>query len=161
MRSINNVLSSASIHLSVPQSWPTTGLKPDGGTECAGIFRSQAAFDVDNALEVSFRCQHSPWVVPIRFCVISKRPASRDPPAPRYFNYNWLGLKFQLVYRADLRKRRKSHGTRYTLRPPSRHDDCKAFPTTSSDVFRCISAADPSGALDVILNSDRHVFYLI
>jgi hypothetical protein len=65
------------------------------------------------------------------------------------------------MYRADLRKRRKSHETQYNLRPPNRHDDCKAIPTTRSDVFRCISADDPSGALDVILNSDRHVFYLI
>ena len=104
------------------QSWPMTGLKPDGGPECTGLFRSCVAFDVDNWPEVSFQCQHPPCVVPHRFCSISRRPASRDSPVPRYFNYSWLGLKFQLVYRADLRKSRKSHGTRYTLQPPSRHD---------------------------------------
>jgi hypothetical protein len=35
------------------QSWPMTGLKPDGGPECTGIFRSRAAFDVDGRTEHS------------------------------------------------------------------------------------------------------------
>jgi hypothetical protein len=104
------------------QSWPTTRLKPDGGAECTGIFRSCTEFEVDNATEVSFQCRHPPWVVPIRSCEIRQRPASRDTPAPQYFNYSWVGLKFQLVYCADLHKRRKSHGTQYTLQPPSLYD---------------------------------------
>jgi hypothetical protein len=37
----------------------------------------------------------------------------------------------------------------------------QAATTTHSGVFRFISADDHSGASDVILKSDRHIFYLI
>jgi CxC4 like cysteine cluster associated with KDZ transposases len=37
------------------QSWPMTGLKPDGGPECTGIFRSCPAFDVDADRSIPFR----------------------------------------------------------------------------------------------------------
>jgi hypothetical protein len=39
--------------VSSKQSWPMTGLKPDGGPEYTGIFRSRPAFEVDGGSEHS------------------------------------------------------------------------------------------------------------
>jgi hypothetical protein len=120
--------------------------------ECTGIFRSCTAFDVGGFFPVS--------TSPLR----GSDPLLHDFEATGINRSSGTAV-FQLqlagieMYRADLRKRRKSHETRYNLRPPTRHDGWKAIPTTRSDVFRYISSDDPSGALDVILNSDRHVFF--
>jgi len=38
---------------SVEQSWPMTGLKPDGGPEYTGMFRSRPAFDIDGGTDHS------------------------------------------------------------------------------------------------------------
>jgi hypothetical protein len=41
-----------------------TGLKPDGGPECTGIFRSRPAFDLDDGMSIPVRCLHPSGVVP-------------------------------------------------------------------------------------------------
>jgi hypothetical protein len=85
-----------------------TGLKPDGGPECTGIFRSRPAFDVDSGLEhsgpvfTSYQGGSDRMLTQFHAdrCVSDNfqwRPVSLDAPAPPDFNCNRL-------YRADVRK---------------------------------------------------------
>ena len=140
------------------QSWPMTGLKPDGGPECTGIFRSRPAFDVDNAPDVSFRCRHSPWVVPIHFGREFEATGVKRSSGAAEFQ---LQLAVIEISAGVSRKSTQKAANRMQLDTLCNRQAATVATTTRSGVFRCISADDPSGALDVILNIDRHDFYLI
>jgi hypothetical protein len=61
---VTGCMSTMSCHLD--QSWPMTGLKPDGGPECPGIFRSRLALSLTADRSIPIRCLYPPRVVPTR-----------------------------------------------------------------------------------------------